>query len=64
MKTYLYQATTDYIVPDALTIMATDVTTDAVLLSWQPLTGNNTGGIPITGYIITYYYTSGSPVTK
>ena len=52
------------LVADALTIMATDVTTNAVLLSWQPLTGNGTGGSPITGYVITYYNDSGSPVTK
>ena len=44
--------------------MVTNVTANAVLLSWQPLTDNDTGGSPITGYMITYYYMSELVETK
>ena len=51
---YLFSA------PVGLTVTVINVTTTSVLLSWQSLTGNDTGGSPIIGYIITYYYTAGS----
>ena len=52
------------VAPSALIIMAANVTANAVSLSWKQLAGNDTGGSPITSYIITYYYINGSEETK